>query len=229
MDERGIWLYKENPDGSIDPKQIRLINNVLAITNDNWNTVSTAISGDGINAELIRGKLGQFAEVHANQIIIGSNGEKISQDVLDIDGVVMQEELYNQVVITQENGLQVLDRANRERVRLGNYKLGKYGMVIKDKSGSTTILDEDGILQTWQEGKADNVDINKPLNLYLYIPEQTNIIHKALLRFKERFRAYSTSTISYGGTVLSSRNGGHYLSSTTAAEGKSLLHMMKLM
>lgn len=219
MDERGIWLYKENPDGSINPKQMRLINNVLAITNDNWNTVSIAISGDGINAELIRGKLGQFAEVHANQIIVGSNGEKISQDVLDIDGVVMQEELYNQVVITQENGLQVLDRANRERVRLGNYKLGKYGMVIKDKSGSTTILDEDGILQTWQEGKADNVDVNKPLNLYLYIPEQTNIIHKALLRFKrERFRAYSTSTISYGGTVLSSRNGGHY-SSTTVADG----------
>lgn len=221
MDERGIWLYKENPDGSISPKQMRLINNVLAITNDNWNTVSTAISGDGINAELIRGKLGQFAEVHANQIIVGSNGEKISQDVLDIDGVVMQEELYNQVVITQENGLQVLDRANRERVRLGNYKLGKYGMVIKDKSGSTTILDEDGILQTWQEGKADNVDVNKPLNLYLYIPEQTNIIHKALLRFKrERFRAYSTSTISYGETVLSSKSGGHYSSSTAAGGGE---------
>lgn len=224
MDERGIWIVKENPDGSIDPKQMRIINNVLAITNDNWNTVSTAVDGSGVNAETVRGKLGQFAQVQAHQIVVGDFGQKISNEVLDIDidldGVVQQEELYNQVVISQKKGLQVLDKANRERVRLGNYKPGKYGLSIKDKSGSTTVLDEDGILQTWQEGRTDNVDTNKPLNLYVYVPEQTNIIHKAILRFKlEKFRAYSTSTISGGGFAESTADGGSFVESTLSGGG----------
>ena len=224
IDERGIWIVKENLDGSIDPKQMRLINNILAITNDNWNTVSTAVSGMGINAEVIRGKLGQFAEVQAHQIVVGDFGEKISNDVLDIDldldGVVEQDTLYNQVMISGEKGIQVLDKGNRERIRLGNYKIGKYGLLIKDKSGSTTVLDEDGILQTWQEGNTDNVDVDKPLELYIYIPVQTNIIHKAILRFKmEKFRAYSTSTISGGGFTESTADGGSFVQSTLDGGG----------
>lgn len=78
MDDRGIWLTKEEPDGSTSPKQMRLINNVLAITNDNWNTVDTAVTGDGINASVIRGHLGQFATISANKILMDEENGYIS-------------------------------------------------------------------------------------------------------------------------------------------------------
>lgn len=76
LDERGLWLTKQNPDGTIDNKQVRGINNVIAFTNDNWETVSTAITGDGINAEAIRGRLGEFVTVNANQINITDQTEE---------------------------------------------------------------------------------------------------------------------------------------------------------
>lgn len=71
IDERGIWLIKENPDGTVENGQMRLIHNCLAITNDNWNSIEVAVSHLGINANLIRGKLGQFAQIDANQITVG--------------------------------------------------------------------------------------------------------------------------------------------------------------
>lgn len=76
LDERGLWLLKENPDGTIDNKQVRGVHNVIAFTNDNWETVGTAISGDGINAEAIRGRLGEFVTVNANQIIVNDQTEE---------------------------------------------------------------------------------------------------------------------------------------------------------
>lgn len=76
LDERGLWLTKQNPDGTIDNKQVRGINNVIAFSNDNWETVSTAITGDGINAEAIRGRLGEFVTVNANQIVVNDQTEE---------------------------------------------------------------------------------------------------------------------------------------------------------
>lgn len=76
LDDRGLWLTKQNPDGTIDNKQIRAINNVIAFSNDNWETVSTAITGDGINAEAIRGRLGEFVTVNANQIVVNDQTEE---------------------------------------------------------------------------------------------------------------------------------------------------------
>lgn len=76
LDERGLWLTKQNPDGTIDNKQVRAINNVIAFSNDNWETVSTAITGDGINAEAIRGRLGEFVTVNANQIVVNDQTEE---------------------------------------------------------------------------------------------------------------------------------------------------------
>lgn len=76
LDDRGLWLIKKNPDGTIDNKQVRGINNVIAFSNDNWETVSTAITGDGINAEAIRGRLGEFVTVNANQILVNDQTEE---------------------------------------------------------------------------------------------------------------------------------------------------------
>lgn len=215
IDSTGMLGRKEVSEGVFSPEQWKFINNKLMFTDDFWNTAKLGLGlitlpdGTkmyGLNADAILGKLGIFAQVQAQQIVVGDFGEKISNDVLDIDldldDVVKLNELYNHIIISQENGIQVLDRLLRERIRLGNYKTDKYGLVVKDKRGSTTVLDEDGLLQTWQEGRTDNVDSTNPLNLYLYLPEQTNTINKAILRFKrEKFRAYSKSIEAGGGVV----------------------------
>jgi hypothetical protein len=71
---------------------------------------------------------------------------------------------------------------------------GAYGLLVRDKSGQKTILDENGILQTWQEGRADNVESGKPLVLSVFLPSETRQVNKAILRFKrQKFRAYSKS------------------------------------
>lgn len=87
--------------------------------------------------------------------------------------------------------------------------MNKYGSVV---------LNSDGLLQTWQEGRADNVDINNPLVLNVYLPQEVFSIHKAILRFRlQAFRAYETGASSGGGSTTSS--GG---STTKTTDSQSL-------
>lgn len=146
---------------------------------------------------------------------------KVAEEIVNTNAVLVNEP-YNYVTISKELGVQVKDQASRERIRLGNYAPGKYGLLIKDKAGVKTILDEDGILQSWQEGRTDNIDSGKPLLLHLFIPANTRIINQAILRFRrEKFRAYSTAAATnlqtYGSTssedtynATSSSGGGAY-------------------
>lgn len=53
LDERGLWLYKMNTDGTMNPEQIRAINNIIAVTKDNWNSVDVAITPDGCVKEML--------------------------------------------------------------------------------------------------------------------------------------------------------------------------------
>jgi phage minor structural protein len=112
---------------------------------------------------------------------------------------------YSSTYITQE-GILVEDANGQTTVKLGEYEEGKYGLQIKSSKGDV-VLDEDGIMQTWQEGEEDNADAEHPIVLDLYIPEPTIFIKKAILRFRiKKFRSYSTP-ISYSGrTNLSMSN-----------------------
>jgi phage minor structural protein len=122
-----------------------------------------------------------------------------------INNSVQQNVFYNKVKITSENGIEVFDANNIQRVQLGNYAPDKYGLLLKDVSGNITVLDQDGMLQTWQEGRADNVDNTHPLKLNIYLPPETRSITRAILRFKlEPFRAYETGAASGGGSSQTS-------------------------
>jgi len=103
FNDNGLWLYKMNEDGSIDDAQIRAINNTIALTTDNWATITWALDPSGINAEIIRGKLGEFAFVAANQIVVGDNGETIPDEAIG-DNIIRQNKYYNGIVINSENG-----------------------------------------------------------------------------------------------------------------------------
>lgn len=263
FDDSGLWLYALNGDGTIKPEQIRAINNTIALTKNNWASVGTAITPDGIVAEQIYGKLGAFATVNANQVSVGGvvsydytvqpvppyyAGElwldgstvkvctnsrttggfqgsdwevTIISEVEAIDATsVKKNTLYNAVKITEAKGIEVFDNLGSQRVQLGNYESGKYGLLLKDSIGNRTILDDRGIMQTWQEGRTDNVQSGFPITLYVYLPTTTRIINKAILRFNlSKFRAHSTATSTENARVITSSSGG--ASERTSSAGGS--------
>jgi hypothetical protein len=102
IDHRGIWLRKITNDVT-EPKQIRMINNVIAITNDNWNTVSTAITGNGINAEVVRGKLGVFAKLDSHQVTVSPSNEVEPGSLSDFNGVSINSD--DGIKVTRTDGL----------------------------------------------------------------------------------------------------------------------------
>lgn len=151
---------------------------VLAITNDGGNTWKHAITKNGIIGERIIGKL-----LLGNNLIISDD-----YGIFNMTGSL----------------LTVKDNLGNYRVKLGNYADGKYGLQLFDKTGNITILDEDGIIQTWQDSKEGNLDSANPLEIHIYIPNEVNIILKAILRLKfKKFRANATGSASGGGVSTS--------------------------
>lgn len=104
LDDRGLWLYKQNPDGSIDNNQIRAVHNVIALTTDNWKTVTTAITGEGINAEAVTGRLGNFVTINANQILVndGAEDSPLEKIMKKLDEQAKQE-LSKEIKTSEEN------------------------------------------------------------------------------------------------------------------------------
>lgn len=181
MEEKSTWLM--------------ITNGQLLITPDDGNTVSVAISKNGVHAERLVGRL-----ILGNKLIITDE-----KGTFTING--------NLLTITDTNG--------RVRVRLGEYTSGKYGLQLFSKNGNQVVLDEDGMLQTWQEGRTDNVDPYHPLELYLYIPKETISVRKVMLRFKMlQFRAYSSTTSGGGGTYSATDAGGGTYTSTESGGGQ---------
>lgn len=222
ISSRGIQIIdSEDPN-----RMIILQNSVLALSEDGGNTWKTAIKPDRIVAERIQGLLGEFVKLRAEQILVNPDGSEttIGGKINDFDEKLrddlrLEEPLPSSLRLNRY-GVNVDDDNGNNRVRLGQYADGKYGLLIRDKTGKVTMLDEEGMLQTWQEGRTDNVDSNNPLVLYLYTPPETRVISKAILRFKLLpFRAYSKGTESGGGIYTSTESGGGTYTSTESGGG----------
>lgn len=185
-------IFKSTTD---DLEQLRILNNLLVLTTDGFQTADIAISPAGIIARKLIGQI-----LLGNQLYIEDETGQLS-----ING----------------NKITIKDNLDNLRALLGEYADGKYGLLLKDSTGTKTILDEDGILQTWQEGRSDNVNNNYPLKLNVYLPSSTKSINKSMLRFRiENFRAYSTGAASGGGQTSGSS------SQSTTDGGGNHRHLM---
>ncbi|HSW63105.1 MAG TPA: hypothetical protein VLH56_07340, partial [Dissulfurispiraceae bacterium] len=106
----------------------------------------------------------------------------------------------------------VFDDLQRLRITVGWWMDGlvrRFGLHVRAADGATTLLDDRGILQTWQEGGVDNVQAGAPMTLNIFLPPETRSIRRAILRFRLLpFRAYSTGAASGGGHTTPS-GGGH--------------------
>lgn len=180
-------------DGEGQPtgKRVRLTPGGIGVSTDGGQTYSVAMTGDGILAN----------KILVNELYALATSDGYTKLTAD--------------------GLKVVDDLDMQRVIVGWWMDGlvkRFGLKVLAGDGSTVILDDQGIMQTWQEGRADNVDNGHPLELNIYLPPETRSIHKALLRFRlQNFRAYETGSSAGGGTSTTTSSGGG--TSTTSGSG----------
>jgi len=173
-DETGIIAEEVDEQGQPTGKIVKITSGGVGISNDGGQTFHVAMTGDG---------------VLANRVVVN-----------DIYALSTEDGFTKM----KAAGIEVWDNSNppKKRVHLGQYEAGKFGLEVRAQDGQTVLLDEQGMLQTWQDSKADNLDSSNPLLLNLYLPPETRSIKRALLRFKLlAFRAYETGAASGGGTT----------------------------
>ncbi|PLR99653.1 phage tail protein [Bacillus sp. T33-2] len=190
ISERGMIV--RSPD---NPSYMIVIQaGVMGLSLDGGLNWQTAIMPEGIVAQRLIGKA-----------IIG---EKL--EIGDEEGTFL----------IKGNLLTLKDREDITRLLLGEYQNNKFGLKLYNKSGQDVIIDEDGILQSWQEGRTDNVDVNNGLSLYVYIPEETLSVRIARLRFKLLpFRSYSRTTEAGGSSTQTSSSGGGTTATSSSGGG----------
>jgi hypothetical protein len=169
ISKRGIIIKDKN-----DPlKQIIIQSGRIVLSVDGGNNWQTAITGEHIVAERIVGLLGEFAQLRANQLVVGDAGEIIDDSLVN---AVKPDTPYNKVYITTANGVQVKDINSVERLKMGDLGNSQYGFQTKDASGNVkaetrddgTIRLVDGEL-VLNDGVNDRIFIGKDaLGNYLF-------------------------------------------------------------
>lgn len=97
----------------------------------------------------------------------------------------------NMVVDLDNNVMRVADELGHNRVLLGEYEEGKFGIQIKDSVNNRTLLDDKGLLNSWQQNMSDNFDSNHSAKLKFYIPSNAGDIITLNLSFSlQKFRNY---------------------------------------
>ncbi len=171
-DDTGIIAEEVDEQGQPTGKIVKITSGGVGISNDGGLTFHVAMTGDG---------------VLANRVVVN-----------DIYALSTEDGFTKM----KAAGIEVWDNSSppKKRVHLGQYEAGKFGLEVKAQDGQTVLLDEQGLMQSWQDSKADNLDSSHPLVLNIYIPPETRSIKRALLRFKlMTFRAYETGAASGGG------------------------------
>lgn len=199
VDERGIWLVKE-VDGVIDDEQTRLVNNAVVMTKDGWNTSDIAISpNSGINANLINGKLGQFAQVYANQIIVGNDGETISDEALG-GGLVKQSTQYNKVEINATDGMVVKNASNIIVTQNGYIDSNgdgvkdAYGYRVNHDDGSFSAMVGRGYIRKYLYGEAKYLNDIYVSSTISTDTDRTTIPPPLRITLPQSFRGRGTTT-----------------------------------
>ncbi len=159
----------------------------IGVSKDGGQTFPNAITGEGI--------LGEYLVVNETNVVLTDEGRSRITHL----------------------GFESYDDNDNKRVHMGQYAEKKFGLQIKDSTGNQTILDQDGLLQSWSDTIIDNVDATNRLAFRIYIPNNIISIRNVLLSFTlELFRAYSKGAAS-GGTTSSGPS-----STTTSEDGGSI-------
>lgn len=199
------WKDSEDPTNG---NQIYIGHSLIGVSTDGFKTSKVAISGDGVMAEVIIGKLllGEKLEITTDdgRFTIGLNDDKTRM------------------------GLHVNDEALRPRIFLGLERDSNGNQIakleLKDKTGTEVVLDENGIISEIQYCDRSAVDKDSPMYSYFRIQNNVNILKESILTIKLRpFRVYNRGMEGGGSYVsgVTSTSGGGYAKGLTSASGGS--------
>ena len=195
-----FWKDADDPTNG---NQIYIGSSLIAISTDGFKTSSVAISGDGVIAQTVIGKL-----------LLGSRVEITNDNMQFVIG-------YNED--QTRTGVHVKDEVLRDRIFLGlerqadGSQLAK--LELKDPQGREVVISEKGIISHNQYQMADNMDASHPMYCYYTVDDGVYEIRKVKLFLKlEKYRAFEKGMAS-GGSVQTSSSGGAYVQSTSTADG----------
>lgn len=178
-----IDFWGIDADGRRNGNGVRLSPGGLGITDNGGQSYKTAVTGEGVLSSTIV----------INELYALSTADE-----------------YTKI---QSDGLHIYDQNNTERLHAGHWLVEndmRFGLKITSSDGSTVILDDRGMLQTWQIQASDNLDYEHPLKIIFYVPQTANLQNgkRFLLSFtREWFRAYEKSASDGGSTVQTSAPG----------------------
>ncbi len=137
LDENGEWDFDENGNPLFDPEQVKLINNTLVFTNDNWQHASTAVGkiAVGYNSDgSVKYDYGMNGRVIIGELILGNNlvltGTGAGIKITDSNG--------NDAFYADDNGNLVLNG----RIEAKSGTIG--GWNITDWNLSSTVYNNEG-------------------------------------------------------------------------------------
>lgn len=170
LDDRGFWMYRQNEDGNLSDEQVRIVNNVIAITKDNWETVEVAITPNGVVAENIYGTLGAFAKVNAGQIQVSPDffketdigviiDSELGENLRVIDGKVvdMEGKIKDDLKVVDDKIVSLDGTVVKQNVGYNNvFITPEKGITIKDQYGNDRLQ-----IGQW-DGKHYGIRMNTP-------------------------------------------------------------------
>lgn len=195
LDIGSYGIYVNDPDSE---NSLCIMNNLLAISKDNWKTSEVAISTEGINSKLLVSSI-----ILGEQLWIeGDDGGFFVGDVKnspsDAFGLQIFEKNGNSKTEKIFLGTELVNGIRKAKLRL----IGKDGGVN---------LSEDGILSEIQFNNSENVDANAPSKMYIRLRDNMSTVKDGILNVKFLpFRVYSKGLMSAGqvATGFTSNSGG---------------------
>ncbi len=224
--DAGIWLYHDSANWVLETRDFIGASTSVNVSDSytpnghhtfhvSWNTSKAVLSIDGVERGVIDNP--NLPSAFAEYATVGYSG---TSNYLNAHHGAIRHSSEPRTDLSDWDTLPLDERTTYLMRMDGNLQPtegGAYGLLVRDKYGQKTILDENGILQTWQEGRADNIESGKPLVLSVFLPTETRQVNKAILRFKrQKFRAYEKAAASGGGATSGSSS-----TSTTASGGSS--------
>ena len=177
-------------DENGNENQIYIGRSLICISDDNFKTCKTAITGNSITADLLKGKV-----ILGEKLIVDS--ENGSLKIGNIDTI-------NDTPTTRF-GLKVSDIGGVDRVFLGvDYEDNKAKLEMYNSDGEDVIFSDNGRISEFNDSKWSVIDENVPVYHYLRLRGNVERVEEVILTIKpQAFRVFSKGMESAGGGNIS--------------------------
>ena len=214
MSEAGIFLI----DAENNDEQLALINDLIAMTDDRWETCRVAISPEGIMAEELIGKI-----IIGEKLYLGNGENSFKVDkvgntygifISNIKDAVANLRIFLGLDKNNRPSLQFFreglteddftsdDQSKKDQLTqifLGVNNNNETTLIMKNETNNQIVISPNGMFSCYQVNDRDNFDYTHPFKSYFYIPstldkdtnsDKINVDATLIVRL-EHFRAFS--------------------------------------